>query len=337
MGEHDLSAFGVVARLREAADVIERLDRCLGEDSNRIAELEDRVADHERVVRERDEQRGQAEQLTEQLGVCLMALEGDDSSPPPKPGDRWHTVLYEAVVALRDRAAAQEADCREALQIGYELTLETQTVGEMAADLVRLVREARAQRDAHFERLDDATIVLDQYRGQLRYEGQYASADVVEKCSKLIREQWAATSGSRPRSASRLGRAEQEAPELPHPACGPCCDVVDDLVLSVNMAREELWETCDELEDVEQRLNTAQDWALRWKQCAKQHREGRARANAAVSGMLRETVKQALGLPQEAKEILEELIRQVKKDGPAAYRRDWTDLLRWLAGPRDDG
>ncbi len=46
------------------------------------------------------------------------------------------------------RIVALEADAQEALRIGNELTLETQTLGEMTADLVRMVREARVGRDA---------------------------------------------------------------------------------------------------------------------------------------------------------------------------------------------
>lgn len=51
---------------------------------------------------------------------------------------------YDKACSMR-RALEQDRD--EALRIGNELSLETQTLGELVADLVRQVREARQQRD----------------------------------------------------------------------------------------------------------------------------------------------------------------------------------------------
>jgi len=45
-------------------------------------------------------------------------------------------------------ALRREREVLNALREAHELTLETQTIGEAVADLVRLVRKARAERDA---------------------------------------------------------------------------------------------------------------------------------------------------------------------------------------------
>lgn len=55
-------------------------------------------------------------------------------------------VISLITVAINCFEALQD-DVKRGLRIGHELTLETQTVEEMAADLVRQVRSAREERD----------------------------------------------------------------------------------------------------------------------------------------------------------------------------------------------
>lgn len=61
--------------------------------------------------------------------------------------------VKDLIAAQNERDAAQKAladlrdDCRRAAKIGYQLTLDNQTMAEMADSLVDLVKKARAERD----------------------------------------------------------------------------------------------------------------------------------------------------------------------------------------------
>jgi len=68
---------------------------------------------HPGLVAERDVAVAEGHQLIEQMGACLVAAEGDDTKPHPKPGERWHSILYDATVALRTRLETAEARCAE--------------------------------------------------------------------------------------------------------------------------------------------------------------------------------------------------------------------------------
>ncbi len=68
-----------------------------------------------------------------------------------------------------------------AVRIGGELTLETQTVEEMTADIVRQVRDARKQRGAALAEVEDARARAEDYRNKLND----ANADAARSLSAL--------------------------------------------------------------------------------------------------------------------------------------------------------
>lgn len=68
------------------------------------------------------------------------------------------------LAAFEDRP--EKADCREALRVGYQVTLETQTLTDMAHDLVRLVRKGWAERDEAMQRAEKAEAERDNERAR---------------------------------------------------------------------------------------------------------------------------------------------------------------------------
>jgi iron-sulfur cluster repair protein YtfE (RIC family) len=76
---------------------------------------------------------------------------------PREPTEREQADTEERVmtkvIALRAEHDALRDDVLRGFKIAHEVTLETQTVEEACSDLVRLVKQARAQRDDLWDQL----------------------------------------------------------------------------------------------------------------------------------------------------------------------------------------